>query len=291
MRGPQLLYVAAKQKNCLFPVTHSFFHCSHHREKESERSLQNMEIVGGEVPLTVGEVYAIVRRRRDERYAKNYPRFGLQSRSVPIVPQSSAHFQAKSLRGGAKKVSAENAAEVAASAAELAVHAAIGYEEVLLLTYLRRNGGAVYGPSSCYASSAAGVPLGDAVSGTRRYATIVDRQLDEWDVMGQQAERQIISQLRNIFAAADGAMANSTIKASVTPTGSEIRQLLSIRPTAPAHVYAVLGDRLESLSVGSAKTAAVAAKSSSSLLFPQEPPPEDPAEEVVRAITSIFDCS
>jgi hypothetical protein len=58
------------------------------------------------------------------------------------------------------------------------------------------------------------------------------------------------------------------------PTPFEMRQLLAIRPTAAAHVYAVLGDRLEQLQpTGSAEAA----------------PAEDaPGDVVVRGIIGIF---
>ena len=212
-----------------------------------------MEVIGEEVPLTSGEVYAIARRCRDTRYAKGCPRFGLQSRSVPGVPQSSAQFQSRANRGSghsaAKKGAQGPSSGQDETGTELAIHANIGFEEILLIASLGRTGGQqqVYGPSSCYSSSAATEPmlqqLAQASPGTIRFATTVEAQLTKWEQHGQAAERAKVLALRNIFSSnQDSMMIPYRIVLNPPVTGSEVRQLLAIAPTTAAHVYAILGD-------------------------------------------------
>ena len=221
--------------------------------KARSKKQKAMEIVGDEIPLTNGEVYAIVRRCRDMRYAKGAPRFGLQSRSVPAVPQSSAHFQSRNQRGGGAAKSRQSGGSAVDGAEELAIHASIGFDEVLLIASLKKNAGRLYGPTSCYSSSSftsdpfLKQQLAVHQPGTVGFANTVDAQLGKWEAAGQAAERAAIQSIRKILTSplqsekSGGSEARLTIM-NPPVTGSELRQLMHIAPSTPAHVYAVLGD-------------------------------------------------
>lgn len=90
------------------------------------------------VPRTNGEVYAIVRRRRDERTAKNLPPFALQQQLVsgyPLLQQNFYQNKQQQMQNRAKNAAGDPQGALVTSAPPLTVL----LTEVLVLQYLTHH--------------------------------------------------------------------------------------------------------------------------------------------------------
>lgn len=204
-------------------------------------------------PLTNGEVYAILRRNRDLRYAKGLPPFGMQSRGAPVSGAMQAFNPSwRNQRSDTK--AAQKEAAIRASA-DFINQNTVALNEVRGLFYLKESAVEDYGVSSVYSASftpcksSHKVTPSDGCSaflavnhfgpvGTKQHVTRVVQELDALERRGRQAQLREAKLLKELV---------STTHPSLALTESELRSLLNLRPQSEVTVSAVVTNMEERL--------------------------------------------
>lgn len=175
-----------------------------------------MQVLSDGMPLTTGEVYSILRRRRDERNAAQHPPFCLQQQQAsPQSRNSAAPSLVFSGVSGGARTTLESQAAASASLAVL-------LSEVKLLQYLAHGDGGdcaaaireAHGPSSVYNAPPRAQSeneededswgaerrqrLRAAPAGTPEHVAVVRELLDHYEGEGRRTEERWARQLRDI---------------------------------------------------------------------------------------------
>ncbi|CUG35264.1 Hypothetical protein, putative [Bodo saltans] len=250
-----------------------------------------MQIIGEEIPLTNGEVFAILRRNRDMRYAKSLPAFGIQSRNlVSNTPQASRPPKSFQNRAQASREAAQRALQ------DFGAQNAVALQEVKGLFYLIASRDC-YGVSSVYSSKfqpqVTAAPLvssaamneakqqqnNDDVSayfavsgfgavGSIRHQLAVHKELEVLEKQGRAKELDVINAVSKVArqhshqhqrvlvnAATPSSPSSSSVASHFQLTEREVRNLLAVRPKHEAAVYAVLTNLETRLSTEEAASA------------------------------------
>lgn len=225
-----------------------------------------MQIIGEEIPLTNGEVFAILRRNRDMRYAKSLPAFGIQSRNLVSNTPQAARPPKFQNRAQASRDAAQRALQ------DFGAQNAVALQEVKGLFYLL-GARDCYGVSSVYSSKfqpqATGASSNEehqqqqasedvsayfAVSGfgpvgTQGHQQSVHKELDILEKQGRANELEVINKVKGLvrqrtqqhkFNNNGGSTSSVATSPPFQLSEREVRNLLAIRPKSEAAVYAVL---------------------------------------------------
>jgi hypothetical protein len=227
-----------------------------------------MQVVGDEIPLTNGEVFAILRRNRDTRYAKSLPAFGIQSRNlVSNTPQASRPPKSFQNRAQASREAAQRALQ------DFGAQNAVALQEVKGLFYLI-GARECYGVSSVYSStfqpqvtppavvssasneekqdddvSAYFAVSGFGAVGSLRHQQAVQKELEVLEKQGRAKELEVIHAISRVARQHSQQHQRVISGVSSSPsaghfqlTDREVRNLLAVRPKHEAAVYAVLAN-------------------------------------------------
>lgn len=233
-----------------------------------------MQIIGEEIPLTNGEVFAILRRNRDSRYAKSLPAFGIQSRNLV----SNTAQQARPPRNNRPQASRD---AIQRALQDFGAQNAVASQEVKGLYYLLRERDC-YGVSSVYSSKFAPQVYANQVqdvaqnnddeensetnpahdvssyfavsgfgtAGTYRHQLAVHKELEVLEKQGRAKELRLIGRIHEVVKQHSSRMATSSSpsrrdvqqspSAPFAVSEREVRNLLAVKPKNEAAVAAVL---------------------------------------------------